>query len=246
MKNISTMTEPYIDLDLNPIRIQTLADQATERLRNAIQRGSLKPGAQLIERDLAERLGMSRVPIREAIQRLAEEGLVKKTAHRGTVVYLPSQIEIEEIVSVRIVLEQLVTERVIHNWKREHETALRAMVEQIRVAVRAQDRRKLAELDTQFHAITWQIADHSVLMEMVSTLRQRVTRLLYETIALMTVAELSGIIVSHERLIAAFKKGDVASAQKEMGRHILAAKARILKVYARTLAEANIANGVNS
>ncbi len=109
-----------------------MADQATERLRNAIQRGSLAPGAQLVERELADKLGMSRVPIREAIHRLAEEGLVKKTAHRGTLVYLPSVQEIEEITSVRIVLEQLVTERVLQRWNAQHEADLRAVVEDMR------------------------------------------------------------------------------------------------------------------
>lgn len=243
MKTATNHPDAPADLDLIPIRVQTLADQATERLRNAIQRGSLLPGAQLIERDLAERLGMSRVPIREAIQRLAEEGLVKKTAHRGTVVYLPSQKEIEEIVSVRIVLEQLVAERVIRNWKREHEQALRAVIDHMRVAVKAQNRRELAELDTQFHFITWQVADHGVLLEMVASLRQRVTRLLYETIALMSAPELSGAVVSHERLIAAFKRGNIPAAKKEMSNHILAAQKRIFNVYERTFAAAQSANG---
>jgi DNA-binding GntR family transcriptional regulator len=232
--NSNMTVTPETDADLSPVRIQTLADQATERLRNAIQRGSLGPGAQLVERELADKLGMSRVPIREAIHRLAEEGLVKKTAHRGTLVYLPSPREIEEITSVRIVLEQLVTERALQRWNTQHEADLRAVVEDMRAAVQARNRRQLAELDTQFHTITWQIADHAVLSEMIASLRQRVTRLLYETIALMTDDELSGAILSHEWLIESFKRGNVAAAKEEISRHIAAAKDRILNVYQRT------------
>ena len=237
--NNNTLVSPDIDSDLSPVRIQTLADQATERLRNAIHRGSLPPGAQLVERELADKLGMSRVPVREAIQRLVEDGLVKKTAHRGTLVYLPSQREIEEITSVRIVLEQLVAERVIQRWNTEHEATLRAIVDQIRVAAQSRNRRRLAELDTEFHTTTWHIADHSVLTEMTSSLRQRITRLLFETIALMPDGELSGAVTSHKRLIAAFKRGQVAAAKQEMSRHISAAKDRILAVYRRAVAEGN-------
>ncbi len=226
------------DSDLSPIRVMTLADQATERLRNAIQRGSLAPGSQLVERELADKLGMSRVPIREAIHRLVEEGLVKKTAHRGTIVYMPSQREIEEITSVRIVLEQLVAERMIQRWNAEHEATLRAIVDEIRLAVQRKDRRRLAELDTDFHTTTWHIADHTVLMEMTSSLRQRVTRLLYETISLMPDNELPGTIASHEWLIDALKRGNVAAAREEMSRHISAGKARILAAYEKTFADA--------
>jgi DNA-binding GntR family transcriptional regulator len=216
------------DIYLSPVGVHTLADQATERLRNAIQRGSLRPGRQLVERDLAERLGMSRVPIREAIQRLAEEGLVKKSPHRGTFVYLPSPEEIEEISSLRIVLEQFVIERVMARWNPEHEAALRAIVSAFRTAVADQDRQRMSDLDAEFHSTLWEIADHGILLEFVSSLRQRVTRLLYETIALMTASELYGAVVAHEALIAVIKSGDVAAAKAEISRHITAAKERIL------------------
>lgn len=232
--SIPTSALSDTDVDLRPVRVQTMADQATDRLRNAIQRGSLAPGAQLVERELADKLGMSRVPIREAIHRLAEEGLVKKTAHRGSIVYLPSQREIEEITSVRIMLEELVVERVLQRWTAEVDAELQAVVGDMRPAVASRDRRRLVELDAQFHAVTWRIADHVVLGEVIVSLRQRVTRLLFETIALMSDDELSGTVVSHERLIDVFKRGNVAAAKQEIGRHIAAAKDRILAVYQRT------------
>ena len=135
------------DADLSPVRIQTRADQATERLRNAIQRGSLAPGA------------------------------------------------------------QWVTERLLQRWNAQHEAELRPVAEEIRLAVASRDRRRLAKLDTKFHAITWQIADHIVLSEVIVSRRQRVMRLLYETIALMTDDELSGTITAHDWLIESFKRG---------------------------------------
>ena len=227
------------DVDLNPVRVQTMADQATDRLRNAIQRGSLPPGTQLVERELADKLGMSRVPVREAIHRLAEEGLVKKTAHRGSIVYLPSQREIEEITSVRIVLEQLVVERLLQRWTIQVEAELNAIVDEMRPATHLRDRRRLVELDAKFHAVTWRVADHNVLAEMIVSLRHRVTRLLFETFALMPDDGLSVTIDSHERLIDVFKHGNVAAAKEEISQHITAAKDRILSVYQATYAQAD-------
>lgn len=221
------------DIYLSPIDVQTLADRATERLRNAIQRGSLRPGMQLVERDLAERLGMSRVPIREAIQRLVEEGLVKKLPHRGTFVYLPSLREIEEISSLRIVLEWFVIERVMARWSPGHEAKLQAIVEQIRVAVANQDRHRMSELDAEFHNVMWEIADHAIMLEVISSLRQRVTRLLYETISLMPTEELVGVVTSHEDVIRVIKSGDIEAARVEMSRHIGGARDRILVYHQR-------------
>ena len=233
--SIPTSALSDTDVDLRPVRVQTMADQATDRLRNAIQRGSLAPGAQLVERELADKLGMSRVPVREAIHRLAEEGLVKKTAHRGSIVYLPSQREIEEITSVRIMLEELVVERVLQRWTAEVDAELkRWWATCARLSHRAIAAAWLS-WTRKFHAVTWRIADHIVLAEMIVSLRHRVTRLLFETIALMPDDELSGTIVSHERLIDVFKRGNVAAAKQEIGQHIIAAaKDRILVVYQRT------------
>lgn len=221
------------ELLVKPVVARTLSDQATEWLRSAIQTGVLAPGAQLVERELATHLGISRVPVREAIQRLADEGLVKRTANRGAMVYLPSVEEIEEITSIRIVLEQFVVERVMQRWTPESEATLRAIVDAMRDGVGERDRPRLANLDTEFHATTWRMAEHAVLMEMASSLRQRVVRLLNETIRLMSDDALAGIVESHEKLIGVLSSSDVARAREEIDRHINLGKERILIVYQR-------------
>jgi DNA-binding GntR family transcriptional regulator len=221
------------ELLIKPVIARTLSDQATEWLRAAIQSGVLVPGAQLVERELAAQLGISRVPVREAIHRLADEGLVKRTANRGAMVYLPSIKEIEEITSIRIVLEQFVVERMMQRWTLETEAALRAIVDAMRAGVADKDRPRLANLDTEFHVATWHTADHAILVEVVSSLRQRVVRLLNETIGLMTDDELASIVVSHERLIGVLSGGDVAQARQEIDRHIALGKERILAVNLR-------------
>lgn len=215
-------------LNLAPVEQRTLSDEAAHRLRTAIRDGILRPGIRLVERDLAERLGMSRIPVREAIQRLVEEGLVQKAPHRGTFVYAPTQQEIEEISSLRVVLECFVAERVVARWTPELEVELRQVVELMRTAAAHDDWQQIHEWDYQFHSILWEVADHTLLLEVVSGLRTRINRFLFEAAGLLPATNLEAHINTHDILIDVLKQGNVADAQQEMTRHVLAATKRIL------------------
>ena len=215
-------------LDLTPVEQRTLSDEAADRLRAAIRNGVLKPGTRLIERDLAERLGMSRIPIREAIQRLVDEGLARKLPHRGAQVYTPTRDEIEEISSLRVVLERFVTERVIERWQPEHETQLRQIVNAMRQAAKHNDLQEVYTQDYRFHLTLWQIAEHSMMLEVLSTLRARISRFLYEANGALTSAELDMHINSHDDLIEVLRSGNRGQAQDAFVGHVVGAKARIL------------------
>lgn len=215
-------------LDLQPVEQRTLSDEAADRIRAAIRNGTLAPGTRLIERDLAERMGMSRIPVREAIQRLVEEGVIRKLPHRGAVVYIPTREEIEEISSLRVVLERFVAERVISRWSEGHEQVLRQIVAEMRQAALARDLQQVGALDYRFHLTMWQIADHSLLLEVISGLRSRINRFLYEANGALTMAELDMHINGHDKLIDVVKSGDLAAAQAAFVEHVSGAKDRIL------------------
>ncbi len=215
-------------MNLTPVEQRTLSDEAADRLRSAIRSGSLLPGTRLVERDLAERLGMSRIPIREAIQRLVEEGLVHKATHRGTFVYAPTLAEIEEISSLRVVLEHFVAERVLGRWIPDHETKLRAIVGDMRRAAAANDLQQLYEQDFLFHSALWEIANHSLLLEVVSGLRSRINRFLHEAIIALNTSQLDSHIASHDDLVEGLKNGDLAHVKTLFTLHVLAARDRIL------------------
>jgi DNA-binding GntR family transcriptional regulator len=215
-------------LNLAPVEQRTLSDEAAHRLRSAIRDGVLSPGIRLVERDLAERLGMSRIPVREAIQRLVEEGLVQKAPHRGTFVYAPTQQEIEEISSLRVVLECFVAERVVAHWTPELESELRGVVQLMRTAANRGDWQQIHEWDYQFHSILWEVANHALLLEVVSGLRTRINRFLFEAAGLLPTTNLEAHINTHDDLIDVLKAGNVANAQREMTRHVLAATTRII------------------
>jgi DNA-binding GntR family transcriptional regulator len=214
--------------ELSPVHPTTLSTEVANRLRHAIRTGEFPLGTRLVERDLAERLGVSRIPVREAIQQLVEEGLVQKTPHRGTFVHSPTRNEIEEISSLRVLLECFVVERVIANWQPCHEARLRQIVETMRQAAANNDMQRLFEQDYLFHSALWEIADHALLLEVVSGLRARINRFLGEATAVLAASQREMHINSHDDLIARILKGDVAEAKAEITNHVLGAKTRIL------------------
>jgi len=217
---------------LRPVVQRTLSDEVAERLRDSIKQGSLAPGARLVERDLAEQLGVSRIPIREAIHRLVEEGLVRKEPRHGTFVYVPSVDEIEEISSLRVVLERFVVDRAIAHWTPGHQVLLQHIIDEMRQAASERDFQKVYEQDFQFHYHLWTIANHSILLEVVSSLRSRISRFLYEAVsAIPAKSQYDVYIASHSDLLAVLKSGNVVAAQAGITKHVLDSKDRILAYY---------------
>jgi DNA-binding GntR family transcriptional regulator len=212
----------------HPLKTRTLSDEVADQLREAVRSGALPSGTRLVEQEMAERLGVSRVPVREAIQTLADEGLIHKSPHRGAYVYLPTRKEIDEISSLRIVLECFVVECAIQNWSAAHEANLRRIVAEMRSAMLGGDVQGVYEQDYAFHRALWEIADHSILLEIVASLRARISRFVYEATTALSQERANRHVDTHDEMIDILKSGDVAAARAEVTKHILAAKERIL------------------
>lgn len=206
----------------------TLSDEVTESLRTAIRDGLVRPGERLIEREIATRLNVSRVPVREAMQRLIEEGLLTKVAHKGTFVYVPTRAEIEEISFLRVVLERYVAERVIERWQPQHETKLRVIVQQMRSAAAKRDLQQLYAHDYEFHLTLWQLADQTIMLEVLTSLRARINRFLYEANDALPTDQIAMHVDGHDDLIDALKSGDTTRAVRMFTQHVVGAKERIL------------------
>jgi DNA-binding GntR family transcriptional regulator len=107
-----------VSVDSGTIKMQPLrsAEEAvTEALRNAIHQGALKPGQKLSQADLAEQLGVSRIPLRDALRRLEAEALVRMDGRRGTWVSALSIDAVKEIYEIRIMLEERCTRHAVKN-----------------------------------------------------------------------------------------------------------------------------------
>lgn len=205
----------------------SLADTVAERLRAAIRDGSLPPGTRLVERRLAAQFGTSHIPIREALTRLVEEGLVERSPRRSARVAQLDARALGELETLRIVLEQFVVQRAQERWSRAAERDLRRIAREMVDAARRSDVAALHSLDESFHERLWRLADHRLLIEVVAGLRSRISRFLLDTTEALPEEELRAHAQTHVDLVDVIASGDAEAAARAIAAHITAAAHRI-------------------
>jgi DNA-binding GntR family transcriptional regulator len=212
---------------LERLRDHSLSDRVAESERVAIQDGVYPPGTKLVERTIAGQLGVSHIPVREALARLADEGLVQRIPRRGAWVAGLTPVGLAEISSLRIVLEGFVVRRAQERLTPEGEARLRSIAARMLDAADAGGVDALVELDQEFHGLLWEIADHSLLNEVAAGVRGRVAAFLRAATRSLPADELRAHAASHMVLVDAIAGGDPEQAQAEMARHIEVAARRI-------------------
>ncbi len=206
---------------------QSVADDAYNELRNAIQSGSLPAGTRLIERRLAGQLGVSHIPVREALARLNDDGLIERTAGRGARVASLGLRELHEISTVRVVLEQFVAVRVQAESPADAQRELRAIAAAMEAAAVRGDREAVAELDRTFHERLWDATDHRTLIQLVHQLRGRIAYFLRRATFLLEQDQLILHSASHVELLDAIFSDDPERARAAMTEHIETGARRI-------------------
>lgn len=137
---------------LGRVTNESRREQVVKALREAIVVGRFPPGLRLIETELAEQLGTSRAPIREALRQLEQEGLVASSPYRGTEVVGVSQDEIEQVlVPIRLTIERFAFARASSILEDEDLGNLQDLVDEMRAAAERQDADTLADADVRFH-----------------------------------------------------------------------------------------------
>lgn len=212
---------------LSSVADLSISDKVANEVREAIQSGEFPPGERLVERTLAARLGVSHIPVREALAKLSEEGLVERTPRRGARVALLRPEELLEISSLRIVLEQFVCHRVQATWSDAIENRLHKVVDSMIAAAEAGDVDRMFALDRRFHEILWEVSDHKLLLSIASQLRGRINGFLLAANAALAPEELVAHAMSHNDLISALASGDADQASAAMAAHIEIAADRI-------------------
>lgn len=204
-----------------------LAGTVAERLRAAIQDGSLPPGTRLVERRLAAQFGTSHIPVREALARLVEEGLVERSPRRSARVAQLDARALAELETLRTVLEQFVVRRAQERWSPAAERDLRRIARRMVEAAQHGDVASLTALDERFHERLWRLADHPLLIEVVAGLRGRLNRFLRDTTEALPRKQLRAHAQAHVDLVAVIASGDAEAAADAMAAHIAAAARRI-------------------
>ena len=164
---------------LSPIKLdsyQPLREVVCETLRDAIRKGTLKPGERLMEIQLAEELGVSRTPVREAIRKLELEGYVIMMPRRGTYVANLSIRDVNEVFEIRTSLDSLASGLAAERITDEELERLQRLLVAIGGYIEANDMEKIVETDTEFHDLLYQASRNSRLVGIIFNLREQLTR----------------------------------------------------------------------
>lgn len=157
-----------------PKRNDTLREQLLETLRYAIISGKISPGGKLVEAHIAEQLGVSRGPVREAIRQLVEEGLVEHISYRGTLVKTLTLEDIEEIYSFRILLESFAFRLVWSKRTPEFFEELEARHQALQETIFKKDKQEAIKQELDLHGVVYEYANHKILMDTWKMLRARI------------------------------------------------------------------------
>ena len=205
---------------------RTLWQRAHEHLRDEIISGSLTPGTELNEVTLAESLGVSRGPVREALGRLAIEGLVTIRPRRGAVVRALSNEEFIEAYQVREALEMMAVRLAVPKLTAEDLAAMESLIEEMDLHGEAGDVQRFFEANTEFHQRFFRAADNRMLAELYRQLRGQIDRHRLRSLELR--GDLRRSIVEHRAILWAAAKGDVERAVHLTSEHIRVPQIRLL------------------
>jgi DNA-binding GntR family transcriptional regulator len=199
-----------------------------DALRDAIVSGKISPGVRLIEEDLAAMLKVSRGPVRQAIFRLQQEGLIVHEPHRGATVGQISEDDVDEIYSLRLALERLAIEQASRKAGGGRLVEIEAVLKRFQAMPRTEVTRKVvAELDIDFHDAIFRAAGNWRLYRAWQTLRSQLMMFLMLRDALPE-DYLESWHRDHLHLLEVIRSGDGAVAQTTIESHIGQAKARLL------------------
>ncbi len=195
-----------------------LRDVVFNTLRQEILTGRLKPGERLMEMHLANKLGVSRTPIREAIRKLELEGLVIMIPRRGAEVAQITLQSLKDVMEVRCALDVLAIELACERMGQEELGKLLTACESFSMAAKTEDTRKIAEADVAFHDIIVCSTRNVRLIQLVSNLSEQMYRYRFEYLKDATSHEMLG--KEHEQMYQSIVKKDKKSAAEVVRKHI--------------------------
>jgi DNA-binding GntR family transcriptional regulator len=195
----------------------TFASIVTERLRANIVNGTLEPGSQLSEVELATSFGVSRGPVREALQRLVQEGLLHSEPHRGVFVPVLTDEDVHDVYVAREALESAAIRSIIATGSTSAASAsLNGFVAQMQQAEESGDWEKVGNVDLEFHVALVDATSSPRLKRMFSTVISE-TRL---CLGVLTAADARDDLVEEHRLISeAISEGDTDKALAVLKKH---------------------------
>ena len=207
------------NLKVNENEYLPLRDVVFNTLRQAILRGEVKPGERLMEIQLANKLGVSRTPICEAIRKLELEGLVIMIPRKGAEVADITEKSLRDVLEVRKALEELAVQLACEKITQEELEELEKAGENFKkVLKKSKDITEVAEADVRFHDVIYMATDNQKLIHLLNKLREQMYRYRVEYLKNPDVHE--QLIQEHEEIVYHIKRREKVEATAVTCQHI--------------------------
>jgi DNA-binding GntR family transcriptional regulator len=205
-------------LKINMSSYLPLRDIVFNTLRQAILKGELAPGERLMEVSLAQKLGVSRTPVREAIRKLELEGLVLMIPRRGAEVARISEKNLRDVLEVRRGLEDLAIELACARITDSQIVELKKANVNFENSLTSNDVTAIAEADERFHEIIYKAAGNEKLVLVINNIKEQMYRYRLEYIKDGTKRQ--KLVSEHKEIVAALERRNLQEAQELMRNHI--------------------------
>jgi DNA-binding GntR family transcriptional regulator len=201
------------------IENKPLRERVLDSLRNAIVNGELKPGDPIVETELASQLGVSRAPLREAINILNVEGLLETVPYHGTTVKPLSRTDIEDLYSVRSMMEAFAIRQIIDKELAEDTAdALRLTCQAMLIAAKKDSLSDVNRLDREFHSALIELSGNDMLVMLWNSVTLRVQQVMSLSNELK--GDLKQIARNHQEIVDAIADTDADHATHLISTHI--------------------------
>jgi DNA-binding GntR family transcriptional regulator len=196
-----------------------LTERVCQGLRDAIVNGVLRPGERLVEERIAAQMGVSRVPVREALQALTAEGLVTSLPRRGVAVAVLTKQDVREIYGLRSALECQAARSACRNVSVSDLEQLRSLAQDMKRSGVARDTELLAAPDLAFHKMILEISGNRRLLDAWLGIMSQVRLLQWHVLAARHL-NVENLVRNHEAIVDALQTGDPDKAERCLREHI--------------------------
>jgi len=205
---------------------KSLGQNVFEYLKNAIIDQTIEPGSRLVESKIADMLGISRTPLREAFHKLEREDWIKKNPSGGFQVVLLTKDEIEQTFGIRSVLEAYAARLATENYQGKDLIPLENKVKEFKKCIDTKDSAKLQQINTEFHNLLYSLSKSPKLIKMINQLRAQISR--FRQIILKQDGYAKKSSEDHAKMLEAIKIRDCDTVEKLVRAHIIKGKTAVL------------------
>ena len=205
---------------------KSLGQHVFENLKNAIIKGDIPPGGRLIESRLAETLGISRTPVREAIHKLEREGYLGKLPRGGFSVLGLSRDDVEETFGIRSVLESYAARLATEKHREKDLKPLEKKIQIYQKHLDAKDLEALPDINTEFHDLLYALSKSPKLIHMINNLRDQIYRFRQMILKNEKMARISN--KDHKDMLARIRQRDAGGVERLVREHLIRGQKAVL------------------